>query len=124
MTPRWSTPSDDRATQGANSNEFTIRPDGSGLTQLTDAATGEFVFSGDWSPDGRHIAYVHVARGDDHLEIRSMDASGHDESLIAACDPTLFCDVPSWGVYAGPLPQQATARAATARIARRRVSRR
>ena len=108
---------DDRATQGANSNQFTIRPDGSHLTQLTNVARGEFAFSGDWSPDGQHIVYVSDTRGDDHLEIRSMTASGVDESLIAACDPMLFCDVPNWSVYAGPLPAAASARAGVARIA-------
>jgi Tol biopolymer transport system component len=106
---------DDRATQGANSNQFTIRPDGSGLTQLTNEPRGELAFSGDWSPDGKHIAYVSYTRGDDHLEIRSMTATGEDESLIAGCDPMLFCDVPNWGVYAGPLPAAAAARAGIAR---------
>ena len=118
---------DDRATQGANSNQFTIRPDGSHLTQLTNRPNGEFAFSGDWSPDGQHIAYVSYTRGDDHLEIRSLSASGVDESLIAGCDPVLFCDVPNWGVYDGPLPavaSAATARASAARVARGPAQRR
>ena len=95
---------DELANQGRNSNEFTMRPDGSGLRPLTNAARGEFFFSGDWSPDGQHIAYVSASHLADHLQIRSMDANGHDEGLIADCDPEVLCDVPSWGVYEGALP--------------------
>ena len=95
---------DERANQGRNSNEFTIRPDGTGLTALTNEPTGSYSFSGDWSPDGSHIVYVHVTGGDDSLQIRSMDANGHDEALMVDCDPDVFCDVPSWGVYEGALP--------------------
>lgn len=101
---------DELANQGRNSNEFTMRPDGTGLRALTNAARGEFFFSGDWSPDGQHIAYVSASHLADHLQIRTMDAGGHDEGLIADCDPQLFCDAPSWGVYDGALP---AARAAT-----------
>jgi Tol biopolymer transport system component len=117
---------DEHANQGRNSNEFTIRPDGTQLTALTNEPMGSFSFSGDWSPDGQHIVYVHVRGGDDSLQIRSMDATGHDESLIVDCDPDIFCDDPSWGVYGGPLPAlvagRAVARASTARVSR--VSRR
>jgi len=115
---------DDRGTQGANSNQFTIRPDGSHLTQLTNRSIGSASFSGDWSPDGQHIVYVSYTRGDDHLEIRSMSASGKDESLIAECDPMLFCDVPNWGVYAGPLPAAPALRAGIASASRHHASRR
>jgi Tol biopolymer transport system component len=118
---------DERANQGRNSNEFTIRPDGSGLTPLTNEPMGSFSFSGDWSPDGKHIAYVHVQRGDDSLQIRSMDASGNDESLIVDCDPDIFCDNPSWGPYEGPLPSsvaRAAVRARTAHVSRVGASRR
>src|SRR3954454_2119685 len=78
---------DERANQGRNANEFTIRPDGSHLTALTNEPMGSFSFSGSWSPDGNHIAYVHVTRGDDSLQIRSMDANGKDESLMVDCSP-------------------------------------
>ena len=115
---------DDRANQGANSNQFTIRPDGSHLTQLTNVARGSAAFSGDWSPDGQHIVYVSYTRGDDHLEIRSMSASGKDESAIAGCDPMLFCDMPNWGVYAGPLPAAPALRAGIASASRPHASRR
>jgi TolB protein len=110
---------DELANQGRNSNEFTMRPDGSGLRQLTNAGRGEFFFSGDWSPDGQHIAYISASHLADHLQVRSMDASGHDEGVIADCDPQLFCDVPSWSAYDGALPAAgATTRSAHAAHAR------
>lgn len=115
---------DELANQGRNSNEFTIRPDGSDLRPLTHAARGEFFFSGDWSPDGQHIAYVSAAHFADHLQIRSMDANGNDEGLIADCDPQLFCDVPSWGDYDGVLPAAASARTRSAHAAHARLSHR
>jgi Tol biopolymer transport system component len=116
---------DERANQGRNSNEYVMNPDGTGLRPLTSEGNGSFAFSGDWSPDGKHIAYVRFERGDDHFQIRSMDATGHDESLIADCDFDKFCDNPSWGVYEGALPATANARIRSAHAApRHRVSHR
>lgn len=100
---------DERANQGRNSNEYTILPDGTGLKALTHEPMGSYSFSGDWSPDGNHIVYVHVTGGDDSLQIRSMDAGGNDESLIVDCSPDRFCDAPAWGAYEGPLPAPAAA---------------
>ena len=101
--------------RGTKSNEYTVRPDGSGMRQLT-SGKSEVSFSGDWSPDGSKIAFVHYQFGDDHLQIRTMDADGSNPETVAECDPELFCDFPSWGAYDGPLP------AATAARARTRVS--
>jgi Tol biopolymer transport system component len=101
--------------RGTKSNEYTVRPDGSGMRQLT-SGKSEVSFSGDWSPDGSKIAFVHYQFGDDHLQIRTMDADGKNPETVAECDPELFCDFPSWGAYDGPLP------AATAARARTRVS--
>jgi Tol biopolymer transport system component len=116
---------DERANQGRNSNEYVMNPDGTGLRPLTNEGNGSFAFSGDWSPDGKHITYVRFERGDDHFQIRSMDATGLDESLIADCDFDKFCDNPSWGVYEGALPATANARIRSAHAApRHRVSHR
>ena len=46
--------------RGTRSNEYTVRPDGSDMTQLT-SGKNEVSFSGDWSPDGSQIAFVHYA---------------------------------------------------------------
>jgi Tol biopolymer transport system component len=96
--------------RGTRSNLYTIRPDGSDRAQLT-SGKEEVSFSGDWSPDGSQIAFVHYQFGDDHLEIRTMDADGTNSATVAECDPELFCDFPSWGVYDGPLAAATIARA-------------
>jgi Tol biopolymer transport system component len=98
--------------RGIRSNEYTVRPDGSDMTQLT-SGKDEVSFSGDWSPDGSQIAFVHYQFGDDHLEIQVMDADGSHPETVAGCDPDMFCDFPSWGVYDGPLPAATIARART-----------
>jgi Tol biopolymer transport system component len=96
--------------RGIRPNEYTIRPDGSGMQQLT-SGKSEVSFSGDWSPDGSQIVFVHYQFGDDHLEIQTMDADGTNASTVAECDPNLFCDLPSWGTYDGPLGSVTAARA-------------
>ena len=98
--------------RGTRSNEYTIRPDGSDLTQLT-SGKDEVSFSADWSPDGSEIVFVHHQFGDDHLEIQVMDADGSNPETVAECDPELFCDFPSWGVYDGPNSVATMARART-----------
>lgn len=95
---------DEPVENGGTSDEYTVKPDGSRLLALTHTGPNAVDFSGDWSPDGRHIVYIRGEQGIDHLEVRVMSATGKDESLVAACDPALFCDNPSWGTYAGPLP--------------------
>jgi TolB protein len=98
--------------RGTRANEYTVRPDGTGMVQLT-SGKDEVSFSGDWSPDGSKIAFVHYQFGDDHLEIQVMDADGSNPETVAGCDPELFCDFPSWGAYDGPLPAATIARART-----------
>ena len=98
--------------RGIRSNEYTVRPDGSHMIQLT-SGKHEVSFSGDWSPDGSQIVFVHFAFGDDHGEIQVMDADGSNPETVAECDPNLFCDFPSWGAYDGALPAATIARART-----------
>ena len=98
--------------RGIRSNEYTVRPDGSHMIQLT-SGKDEVSFSGDWSPDGSQIVFVHFAFDDDHGEIQVMDADGSNPQTVAECDPNLFCDYPSWGAYDGALPAATIARART-----------
>jgi Tol biopolymer transport system component len=116
---------DERANQGRNSNEYVMNADGTNLRPVTHEPLGSFAFSGDWSPDGRHIVYARFRRGDEAISIRSMNINGNDEGKIADCDVVAFCDNPSWGVYEGPLPATPAARIRSARATpRRHLSRR
>jgi TolB protein len=58
-----------------SSNVFTIRPDGSGLRQLTHARGGKVNNGADcWSPDGKRIVFVSNRAGT--YQIYVMDADG------------------------------------------------
>ena len=121
--------------RGIRVDEFTARPDGSGLTRLTHSTDDEVSFSGDWSPDGSQITFVHYQFPDDHLEIQVMDADGTNATPVADCDSDKFCDFPNWGTYTGALAGVGTAQARgsarasastrrSSRVARRRAARR
>jgi Tol biopolymer transport system component len=101
----------ERANQGNNTNEYVMNSDGTNLRPITSMPMGSFVFGGDWSPDGQHIAYMRFLRGEDHIQVRSMDANGNDEGLIADCDPVAFCHNARWSAYEGPLRAASEARA-------------
>jgi Tol biopolymer transport system component len=53
---------------------WTIRPDGSGLTQVTNLPAHD-VFSSVWSPDGRYIAFSYDTQGTAILDLRSSASS-------------------------------------------------
>jgi Tol biopolymer transport system component len=110
----------ERANQGKNTNEYLINPDGTDLRAITHLPLGSFVFGAGWSPDGKHIAYMRYVRGDENIQVRSMDADGNDEALIAVCDSAAFCHNPRWGVYEGALPASANARIRSAHATPRR----
>jgi Tol biopolymer transport system component len=49
---------------GPGANLFTVKPDGTGLVQLTHLSGGLNAYMGSWSPAGRQIVF-HIRRGED-----------------------------------------------------------
>lgn len=72
------------ATTGAQSQIYTVNPDGSGEQQLTHASGGVQVDMPDWSPDGSRIAYVSNASG--NFDLMVMNADGTGKHLLAHTD--------------------------------------
>jgi TolB protein len=60
---------------GKSTQLFTIRPDGSGLTQVTHTPASQSVEEGAWSADGTKIAYSHDLHGHGRAEIARADGS-------------------------------------------------
>jgi TolB protein len=73
---------------------YTVRPDGSGLRQLTNTA-GHPSFNTAWSPDGRTIAFDSFRAGGGVLQIFTMRPDGtHVRQLTN--DPVLWSVNPAW----------------------------
>ncbi len=72
------------ATEGAQSQIYTVNPDGSDERQLTQASGGVQVDMPDWSPDGSRIAYVSNASGS--FDLMVMNADGTGKHLLAHSD--------------------------------------
>lgn len=84
--PQWSpdgkTIAFSRGTNGGSpSNIYTVRPDGSGLDQLTHESASANNFPA-WAPDGSELAFVSSRRGS--TEIWIMDADGSHQRAITA----------------------------------------
>jgi Tol biopolymer transport system component len=85
---------DDHGTRnGISSDEYRINADGSGLVAITNSRQGQFWFSGDYSPDGRRIAVMHLQPGGPP-DVVDMAADGSDPQVVASCD--VWCDHPNW----------------------------
>jgi Tol biopolymer transport system component len=62
------------------SQVYTVAPDGSGLTRLTDAGRN---IEPNWSPNGKKIIYAHQhATGPGQPDLWSMDASGKNKNPL------------------------------------------
>ena len=85
---------DDAHTQGAL---FTINPDGTGETQITDPPPGTVDDQPDWSPDGRRIAFERCAERTCSVWIAQADGSSPRRADVR-CTLEPICEVksPSW----------------------------
>ena len=72
---------------------FSIRPDGSGLRQLTNVPAANTAASPAWSPDGRRIAFQSNVGGAFQLWVMNADGSGQTQLLS---DPGYAHYQPSW----------------------------
>jgi Tol biopolymer transport system component len=90
---------------GREQNLFTIRPDGSGLQQLTahleageDGAQGTFDPS--WSPDGSQLIFTHIPSFGGWADLYIVNADGTDLHVLART-PDLNESHAVWGVSPG-----------------------
>lgn len=65
---------------GTSVNLYTVHPDGSGLTQLTHAASGTADKTCSWSPDGRQIMFVQGSG--ESGDVYVMDANGANATQV------------------------------------------
>src|SRR5215210_1057225 len=72
---------------------FTINPDGSQLTQLTDNTSTQDKYPA-WSPDGQYIAFMRSPDGVINPDIYVMSSDGGNE-LRLTYDPAVD-NVPAW----------------------------
>jgi Tol biopolymer transport system component len=103
--PRWS-PDGSRLLFSSNydnhsdqhsANVYTVRPDGSQLTQITHERDNHHAFSPGWSPDGREIVYVYAAPELDGNELRVRRLATGRESVIWRSEPGGHPNHPDWG---------------------------
>jgi Tol biopolymer transport system component len=75
------------AEAGRDQNIFTIRPDGSGLTQLTSGLStypdgGQGTYHPSWSPDGTQILFSHSPATGGFADLFVMDRDGSDVHVL------------------------------------------
>jgi TolB protein len=71
---------------GGPSDLFTVNPNGTGETQLTDGEFGR-ASNPNWSPDGRKIVFSGDVSGDPQLYVVNSDGSGGDPGQPLFDDP-------------------------------------
>jgi len=65
-----------------SANLWTVRPDGSGLAQLTRETGGNFAAEGSWAPDGSAIVFHSWFGSDSFTAIRVMKADGSEATPV------------------------------------------
>jgi dipeptidyl aminopeptidase/acylaminoacyl peptidase len=70
----------DGVTWSSHSELYTINPDGTGQTQLTNNTNTDYEPT--WSPDGTKIAYTHLGEGYSNFEIYTIPANGGTPSFL------------------------------------------
>jgi Tol biopolymer transport system component len=84
---------------GTASNVYTIKPDGTGLTQLThETKSGEHDLADSYSPDGAKIIYAkNRGSGEGGFQVWTMNADGtHQHQLTHGIDAHRA----RWGAHA------------------------
>jgi Tol biopolymer transport system component len=76
------------AEAGGNQNIYSIRPEGTGLTQLTSGLStygdgGQGTYHPSWSPDGTQILFSHSPSTDGFADLFVMDRDGLDVHVLA-----------------------------------------
>jgi Tol biopolymer transport system component len=103
--PRWS-PDGTRLLFSGNlhnhsdqlsANVYTVRPDGTQLTQITHERDNRHAFTPDWAPDSTRIVYAYDAPGMDHTELRVKELAAGRDSVIWRGTPGTFDENPDWG---------------------------
>jgi TolB protein len=75
---------------------YTVRPDGTGLTRLTNFPKGHRrVFSASFSPDGTQIVYARANDGREHGDLWLMNADGTNQRPLYAVPAA--DSAPDWG---------------------------
>jgi TolB protein len=76
-----------------NSELWTVRPDGTGLMQLTRSPAGSRQWMPAWSPDGTKILFASDRTGDAQIFVMNADGSGLERVLV---DPGAQDDHARW----------------------------
>jgi TolB protein len=105
--PRWS-PDGSRLLFSSNwdnfsdelsANVYTVRPDGTRLTQITHERDNRHAFTPDWAPDGTRIVYAHAAPDTDGTQLRVRKLASGRVSIIWRGTPGIHVQDPDWGPH-------------------------
>jgi Tol biopolymer transport system component len=90
----------ERNRTGATANLFTIRPDGSELTQITRlSGDGFYAGAGAWSPDGSQIVYRRQTP--DGTDLFVIDLATGEEHQLTDLGEQVHATLPDWGTNQG-----------------------